>query len=744
MDDASRVGPGADNLGRLRRRLARHPAALAALRSLGIGPSLVERHALALKEPYRSRITGLLVEDALAFPVPARAGGSTGRYAYLPLEGVTLNPIHPAGWGPGDALPYFSGPAGGDEELVVVSDPVTMWLMAEALRDADRRVVVVTRSHPGGVPFGWTTDAFWEGWSRVVLALDRDDRSTGLAAAVRAAAGRELREAATPDGETWADLVRAGASQDELRSILDRARVSEHPVEDVSIGDEVDPRPVAAMGAWVKGRMYYPLRVERTERRSGDGGVLTRYAVLVLRSDGEMLEARELPAPPGTPRHARVCALGDGTRIDGLPFAGPASSWSPGSIRAFVEARRAGADPSRRPLPRILADVDLYLRSTVWLPDDDAYALVTLFVAVTHCHRLFPALPILFVNGAHGTGKSEVGQACADLGFNGMVAGHVTAAALVRLSQESRGLLVLDDLERITGRVGGVGDVSQMIKVGYKAATARRVVADAAGGVRTVDLFGPRVVTNIGGADEVLASRMLLVRTARAPQPSLAALTGPDPERSRQLRDELHTFMFAHAGQVAEAFSDTSVDRGVRDRSSEILMPLVAVAEVAGGDWRARLERAVARGSSRPPDAATVLRRALAAILRNGGGPRVSIAQVALQCALEAGPAGCPELLDGPEALGRQLAATGARDGSAPATKARLHGRVTRIYRLSDAFVSEFRAAEEGEAKNISEPQVFDFCTEMACVACPYDTVCDSAVPSLRAAKLARSGRSRT
>lgn len=727
--------PGADNELRLRRSLWSDPPALRATRGLGLADATIRRFRLGLKEPYVSRVDGVLVERALAFPVLAADGSRDGRWAYLNLEGVTTNPQHPVGWGPGPVRTFWSRAADPSATLVVLPSVIDLWLVAQALGEAWNSLVAVCPSWPGGVPAEWRSPRFWQGWDRVVLGLAGGADEDDLARAIGRTTDRVVNRCALPSGEGWADLVHTGASAAELRALFDGARAWA-PVApaaaqaDGALAGDFAADPVAIEGAWVGGRMHYPVTVERREIEdwgTSGVGVVQRYVTRVLRSDGVMLDVERLPAPRGTPAAGRVLALSDGTRIVSAPQPGRFGTWSFASIDGFVAARAAGREPAHRPLPRLLADVEAQLRSSVWLPNDEDFALAAVFVVATFVHRLFDAFPILLVNGPKGSGKSEMGQALSVLCANALVAGRVTPAGLVRLLAESRGTVVLDDLEAI-GSGRGAEDVVQILKTSYKASTARRVSPGRDGRVEVIDYFAPKVVTNISGADPVLLSRMLAIRAGAMPEG--AVLAGGIGDVAA-LRDELHVWAMCRAADVVEAYAP--LRDAARDRRAEIAAPLRAVATLAGlPEVTVRLEVALAA----EPDVAVepvdvLVRRILRRLVAEEG--VVEIAMPRLQLEL----AGCSTAGAAPsaETLGRMLVTIGVRDADGRVDRRRLHGEVVRVYRLSDRFVTAVGRADG------APPDPFAFCADL-CAACPYDAVCGEVAPSVREAKSARERRS--
>lgn len=737
-----------ENLERQRARLARNRAARDVVTGWGLSSTSVKRFALGLKAPYRSRTDGQAVEDALSFPVFGADGARLARYGFLNLDGVTINPPHPIGWGVGTPLSYWSSVASPALPLVVAPDVRTLWLLEQLLDADDRalRMVVLTASHGSDIPVEWGSPRFWSDWPRVVV-LDDATRGPSRADAVARVAGREVRRLERPEGHpSWSETIRAGMSARDFRDRLAAAPVWDVPIE----REAVDPgelgdfgfEPVHVASAFVDGNVYYPYLVEeRTAeaeaRRPGARATLVQgYAVRVLRSDGRVLRVETLPAPRGATEDEKVVALSDGTRISAEPAVSRFASWSFRSIQRFVRLRRDAVDRLHRVPGLIAADVEAYLRDCVWLLRPDDFAVAAAYVMATYVYQVFDAVPLMLVTGPKGSGKSEMAQALADLSCNGVVVGQASAAGLVRLMHETRGLLVVDDLERIGAGVGGAfGEIHQMLKVGYKRSTGRKPVVDRSGTVVTLDFFGPKAITNTGGVEPILGSRC--IKVAMAPIPDAVAggleMLGPDGARAQELRDELHCWGMARAADVHAEYRRIARRRGRRE---EIEAPLRAVAAMVGGAFERRLADALAAGAPAAPvpDPAERVRLAVRSC---GVSAQVTIQQIQLELALGGG--GGDEL--SPEAIGRALMAAGLRAPEAVAMRVRLHGVLCRVVELRGPAADAADGDGDGDGNGDGDDRralsagPLDFCRAAACSTCRYAAVCRATLPQLHAGK---------
>lgn len=558
---------------------------MAMLADLGIGIDLVAALELGVKEPYR-RADGTLSDGVLAYPI--ELGGSRRRYGYVNLVGLTVSPDHPVAWSPGEPRSVVHGDRG---DLLVLASPLEVFRVRASAERRGLALAAVSSSQPDLLPACWEDPAFWAPWSRIVV-------SHALPASVRARVASVARRPIEQSAEWGADVRDGDTADSRLDRWVDGALDGARPFRPTlapsrylsadRTGDfAADPLPLH--GGFLRGQLFYPFRVERRVAGAAGGGAsrtLHSYQTLVVRSDGAVLDAATLPAPAGTPAAHRVHALSDGTRIASLPEPSRNPTWSLDGIQAFVAAKAEGRSPCARAACDVIADVHRLIASRVSLPDTDDEWLATAFVVMTHMFRIFGALPILLVEGERGTGKSELAATVASLAFNAVTMGQGSAAALVRLTRECGGLVVLDDAEGLSAAGTGFGDLAQCLKVGYRASTARKPITLPGGKVETFDFFGPRMITCTRGVDPVLGSRCVRIPSALG-----VPAVGDDEIDVLALRDELHALAMTRASDVEGVYvkmMSTAVDR-----DGEIWTPLIAIAMALGaGDALAALKRA--------------------------------------------------------------------------------------------------------------------------------------------------------
>lgn len=729
---------------KLRRRLKENVAALRYLEGRGLLPETLDHFGLALSSPYARRKTGEEQSDALVYPLRGRDGRFYNKYGYYNIPSVTKNPVDANGWMSGEVRAYYATTAEGHGSLFVCEGAKDVWRHWQALQGdpVGEDLLLVTSTHGSAFPAEWKESSYWTRWETVYFGYDGDEAGDLVARKLAEIIGREARRVSVPAkyGKDWTDFWQHGGNLEEFRRLLDEAPVASQAIQ--AEGD--DPgygrfayRPVNINGAYHNGHLYYAVRtlnrgVDVTRRETGEEVVheVERLETVVVRSDRTVHSAAWAAAPKGTRDRDRVLRLSDGTLIDREPQANKYGTWSWDSIKEYLDGR---SHP--RQLADILRDVSAHLRSSVWLPYEEDYAVLALTVPVTYAQAVFDSVPLIFLNGPPGSGKSEMGRAMARVCSNAYVCGQSSAASIARFIDESRGFVVLDDLEVIGNRGGEFSELVQALKLSYNKSTAVKLWTDVKT-MRThlLDFYGVKMINNTQGADQILGSRMLRIQTRKIPEGLREEFGGLLPTQSarlHELRDELHTWTFENVALI-EAEYRALYPKGT-DRSDEITAPLRVMASLAGDvALRSQLEVALTRQKQKaldPDDPREILHEALKNLIAQGY-EMISITHLVLEMrCLLAGDYGrsftneIPEWAR-PEWVGRMLRSHDLIDPDpGRSMRRRVYGANLRFYPIRPSYVEEVRSwfAGQGVEVPVGGREPVDFCRE--CETCPFSAL---------------------
>jgi hypothetical protein len=729
--------------GKLRKRLRDNAEALQYLSDRGLETPTIERFGLGLSTPYTSRKTELEQADALVYPVRSRDGKLYNKYGYYNIPGVTKNPTDKNGWMSGDVRTYYADAIGDQKSVFVCEGAKDIWRHWQALQGSPLAsdLLLITSTHGSAFPEEWKNPAFWAKWETIFFGQDNDEAGNLVASKLAELIGRDARRVLVPKwyGKDWTDFWQSGGDLNEFSQLLDDAPIVSLLVnpedEDVGGYGRFAYKPVNINGAFHNGHLYCTVQtlnrgVDVVRKENGDEVVQTveRLETVVVRSDRTVHSAVWAPAPKGTRDKERVLRLTDGTLIDREPQTNKYGTWSWPSIKAYLD----GASKTRS-LAEILQDIDTHLRSSVWLPYEEDYAILVLTVPVTYAQSIFDSVPLIFLNGPAGSGKSEMGRAMARVSANAYVCGQSSAASIARFIDESRGFVVLDDLEMIGNRGGEFSDLVQALKLSYNKTTAVKLWTDVKT-MRTqlLDFYGVKLINNTQGADNILSSRMLRIQTRKIPETmrkEFSELPPTDIKKLQNLRDELHTWTYEHVAQIETEYK-ALYPKG-SDRSDEITAPLKVMAAMAGDmGLRSQLEIALTRQRQRGmdlDDPKEVLHEALKNLIAQGY-DMISITHLVLEMrsliSQDYGKSFTNEIPEWarPEWVGRMLRSFDLIDSDPGRSKRiRVYGANLRFYPIRPSYLDEVKGWFEAQGTIIpigTREDPTDFC--QVCDNCPF------------------------
>jgi energy-coupling factor transporter ATP-binding protein EcfA2 len=729
-------------LARRQKRLSDSRAALAWLEKRGINAKTTEFFRLGLSEEYVDR-ENVPHSDALVAPVINSDGHPLGQFVYYNIPGLTLNPAAANGWMKGPPRTYYSGVVAGHKTLFVCEGLKDLWRTWQVLReDGSLELLLISSTHGSAIPDEWQYASFWERFDLVFLGHDADEAGDETARRIAKLAGHEMLRVRPPKKEhmdkDWTDFWQGG-TVDEFRKLLAEASVMSEEIApstetDTTLGRH-DYKPVDIATAFHRGHLYYPVRTlnnaleeVKDERGNTVTRTVTAVETVVVRSDRTVHSVREEPAPKGTPPEERVLRLTDGTLIESRPKSSVYSTWSWASIKAYRDGKS-----KPRSLKTILSEVNTFLRQSVWLPYEHDYDLLTLLVPITYAQAVFQSVPMILVVGPPGSGKSALGRAMCRICANSASVGQVSAAGVARLIHETKGFVVLDDLESLGNRSGKdapqFGELVQALKLSYNKETSWKIWTDVSRGMRVerLNFFGVKMVNNTSGADNILGSRMMRIQTRKLPEEMKSAFgvfEQYDPASLHRLRDELHTWTFENVALIDEAYK--RLFPSPTDRASEIAAPLRVFAELSGEEkltyGLANALETKSHSLADPDDPIEVMKEAMKRLVREGY-KEVSTTHVVMEMRTlidqNTDRHMTNEIVkwEDPAWVGRQLRTHDIIDSNSQGARQWLFGKSLRIYPIKDHFIAEVCNKAE-DIPDYMERKPTDFCA--GCSDCRY------------------------
>lgn len=261
-----------------------------------------------------------------------------------------------------------------------------------------------------------------------------------------------------------------------------------------------------------------------------------------------------------------------------------------------LRERETSRSPASADLGQHLTRVERFIRRFVVLSSDQALAM-TLWVAHTHVIDAFDCTPYIQVSSATPrAGKTRLLEACEPLVASPWLTGRVSAAALVRKVDKEKPTLLLDESDAaFKGEKDYTETLRGILNTGYSSSGKTTLCVGTSPNFSTRDYstFGAKCIAGIGTLPATIADRSICIALSRKRQ---------DEPVERFRRRDAHTQAEPiHAALVA--WADAAVvgslhaarpdlPDALNDRAQDVCEPLLAIADMAGGDWPGRARRA--------------------------------------------------------------------------------------------------------------------------------------------------------
>jgi hypothetical protein len=245
---------------------------------------------------------------------------------------------------------------------------------------------------------------------------------------------------------------------------------------------------------------------------------------------------------------------------------------------------------------KLLAELRQAFTRYVVLPSPQTADAVTLWTAATHAQPAWEHAPRLaVVSPLKRCGKSRLLDVVAETCHGPLITINATIAAVVRSIGQDPPTLLVDEADTLWGtrkQADANEDLRGLLNAGHQRNRPMLRWDVTSRTAEQLDTFAMALLAAIGELPDTIMDRAVVVRMRRrAPGEQV------DPYRTRRdapplhdLRDRLATWARAHLRELQQAAPAMPLE----DRAADTWEPLVAIADLAGGDWPARARDAAA------------------------------------------------------------------------------------------------------------------------------------------------------
>jgi 5S rRNA maturation endonuclease (ribonuclease M5) len=259
-------------------------------------------------------------------------------------------------------------------------------------------------------------------------------------------------------------------------------------------------------------------------------------------------------------------------------------------------ARREKVDRSEG--AALLADVGKFLARFVIYPSEHAYVAHVLWIAHAHLMDAWESTPrIAFLSPEPASGKTRSMEVTELLVPEPVAAVNVTPAYLFRKvgGEDGPPTILFDEIDTVFGaKAKEHEELRALLNSGHRrgAVAGRCVVRGATVETEEIPSYSAVALAGLGWLPDTILTRSVIVRMRRrAPDEKIEAfrrrVQAPIGEA---LRRRLAGWAATILAEATEARPD--MPAGVEDRDADLWEALLAVADIAGGDWSKRAREA--------------------------------------------------------------------------------------------------------------------------------------------------------
>jgi hypothetical protein len=257
----------------------------------------------------------------------------------------------------------------------------------------------------------------------------------------------------------------------------------------------------------------------------------------------------------------------------------------------------------------------------VILPSPAAMVAVVLWIAATHAVKAWNCAPRLVIRAPERRcGKSRLLDMVEGMCHRPLMTVNASPSAVYRsigLTPSNPPTLLIDEADTIFGpKAGENEDLRGLLNAGHQRGRPALRYDAGSRSVEKIETFAMAALAGIGAMPDTIEDRAAVIRMRRrAPgesvEPYRVRRDGPELDR---LRERLNHWLTRHVADLTTAAPEMPLE----DRAADTWEPLIAIADLAGGQWpRAARKSAVALTSDRDAADETSLHTRLLADCRS-------------------------------------------------------------------------------------------------------------------------------
>jgi len=251
--------------------------------------------------------------------------------------------------------------------------------------------------------------------------------------------------------------------------------------------------------------------------------------------------------------------------------------WSLESIQKFCRGEITATEKAQL-LEKLKNEFTTYIEFS----DERLYDFLALWSIGTYLFPLFNTYPYVYVGGISQSGKTKLLTLCSCICFNSIPSANMTTATIYRLIQNNRCSLFIDETEQLSSRYRAV-DFRNILLNGYKKGLRtyrNRRTQDGNFVPESFEVYGPKMLANIEGLEDVLESRCITIIMQRGSNREITNKeVGENDPVWQQIRDLIYPFLMKNWKEIRRTYSEFENDTTLACREWELWKPIFSLAK---------------------------------------------------------------------------------------------------------------------------------------------------------------------
>ncbi|MCJ7631964.1 hypothetical protein MUP77_06165 [Candidatus Bathyarchaeota archaeon] len=256
--------------------------------------------------------------------------------------------------------------------------------------------------------------------------------------------------------------------------------------------------------------------------------------------------------------------------------------WTKDSIEALSKPESTAIEKER-----LFQNVRELLQTHIDFADQRLYDFLALWNIGTYFCQLFNVYPYVYVGGISQSGKTKLLTLCSHICFNSILGSNMSPSVLFRLIQSARCSLFIDERDDLSRR-NISEEFRNLLLNGYKKGLRtyrNRRTEDGNFVPEAFEVYGPKMIANIEGIDDVLESRCIPITMRRSSNREISSTEVDENSPLWQLtRNQIYLFMMRNWKAVRQAYSEFSNDTALSNRDLELWKPVLVLAAFFGNN----------------------------------------------------------------------------------------------------------------------------------------------------------------